>query len=359
MGNVCCCQAHLWKACFTDRLGGNKVSEEIPMITSNGYRAPVSPDTNSDHKVSPHVVVGLYTFSATEEREMSFSKGDRMMVLEDSGEDWLKVQDVNDKKKQGFVPRKFLVEEESLEREDWFFGAISVKEAENVLRLDKNIPGIFLVRYSENSPSGVSLSIKERVSQSEFSVQSYIINVTDNGNLFLVKGHEFPDLKALIHHHTGSENASPKLTQPCHKLRPQMYDLSYETSQEKNWEIPLQDLDIGQQISSGNFGVVYRAVWKNKTTVAVKKLKQDDVESLEEFKKEAEIMKAIKHDCILALFGIASGDNHLFIVTEFMENGSLRSFLHKNRNRLTKTDLLDFSKQCIRMCYNASYNEVL
>jgi hypothetical protein len=102
-------------------------------------------------------------------------------------------------------------------------------------------------------------------------------------------------------------------------------------SMKKVWQIGEQELTFEREIARGAFGVVHRAVW-NDIVVAVKMLARQaesvQVEETEEFDREVRFMQAVRHSNIVLFFGAGVTDNGLpFLVTEFMERGSLNVVL--------------------------------
>ena len=86
------------------------------------------------------------------------------------------------------------------------------------------------------------------------------------------------------------------------------------------------------------------ALWQEKTEVAVKQLKMGN-NSVEPFMKEALIMMDLQHQNILTLYGVVS-DQPIWIVTEYMVNGSLSKFLSYGEGRdFSFMQLLDISLQ--------------
>lgn len=90
--------------------------------------------------------------------------------------------------------------------------------------------------------------------------------------------------------------------------------------------IPFDEMTIEDEIGRGAFGVVYSARWRG-SKVAVKKLLSDVSEKdLDDFKSEAVTMTNLRpHVNVVQMLGICL--EPLCIVTEFMEDGSLSSFL--------------------------------
>ncbi|KAJ8558320.1 hypothetical protein K7X08_005086 [Anisodus acutangulus] len=96
------------------------------------------------------------------------------------------------------------------------------------------------------------------------------------------------------------------------------------------WEIPWEDLHVGERIGIGSFGEVYRAEW-NGTEVAVKKFMNQDITSdaLAQFKCEIEIMLRLRHPNVVLFMGAVTRPPNLSILTEFLPRGSLYKLLHR------------------------------
>lgn len=73
--------------------------------------------TRPQQRTTGPVVVAVYSYSARDFEDVSFQKGDRMEVLDDSDGDWLTVFHLTTKK-QGLVPRNFVAPEKSVESEE-------------------------------------------------------------------------------------------------------------------------------------------------------------------------------------------------------------------------------------------------
>ncbi|CAN6457160.1 unnamed protein product [Victoria cruziana] len=97
-----------------------------------------------------------------------------------------------------------------------------------------------------------------------------------------------------------------------------------------DWEIPWEDLQIGERIGLGSYGEVYRADW-NGTEVAVKKFLDQDLsgDAIQQFKCEVEIMLRLRHPNVVLFMGAVTRPPNLSILTEFLPRGSLFRLLHR------------------------------
>ncbi len=98
-------------------------------------------------------------------------------------------------------------------------------------------------------------------------------------------------------------------------------------------------------IGGGEFGDVCKGKLKNSssvwTTVAIKTLKVGSSEKNRcDFLTEASIMAQFHHENIICLEGVVTQSHPYMIITEYMDNGSLDTFLRLNSWRLNIFDLV-------------------
>jgi len=102
-----------------------------------------------------------------------------------------------------------------------------------------------------------------------------------------------------------------------------------------------------ESIGEGASGKVFKGLYRQQE-VAVKIITTPNLKNqLEEFKKELEIMKVVKSNYCVKLFGITL-EPKLCMVMEFCENGSLYNLLLKNTSKVDWPLALTF---CYDMCH--------
>ncbi|KAL6049247.1 Tyrosine-protein kinase abl1 [Balamuthia mandrillaris] len=103
---------------------------------------------------------------------------------------------------------------------------------------------------------------------------------------------------------------------------------------EGGFAIRFKDLEFGEQIGQGSFGVVYRGTWRL-TDVAIKMLNNLTEEQLKEFRQEVELMQNLRpHSNVVLLLGVCLEEDHpLCIITELMPKGSLLRFLQSEEGK--------------------------
>ncbi|KAJ3405160.1 hypothetical protein HDU80_001836 [Chytriomyces hyalinus] len=94
----------------------------------------------------------------------------------------------------------------------------------------------------------------------------------------------------------------------------------------------MKRLKLGEAVGRGAFGVVFRALHLDTgQTYAVKQIKTDKMSSLElrGIMTEIDLLKNLYHENIVSYQGFSQTSEHLNIIMEYCENGSLHSILQK------------------------------
>ncbi|XP_061744193.1 tyrosine-protein kinase ABL2 isoform X5 [Nerophis ophidion] len=265
----------------------------------------------------PNLFVALYDFVASGDNTLSITKGEKLRVLgyNQNGE-WSEVRSKNG---QGWVPSNYITPVNSLEKHSWYHGPVSRSAAEYLL--SSLINGSFLVRESESSPGQLSISLRY-----EGRVYHYRINTSSDGKVYVTSESRFATLAELVHHHsTVADGLVTTLHYPAPKCnKPTVYGVS---PIHDKWEMERTDITMKHKLGGGQYGEVYVGVWKKyNLTVAVKTLKEDTME-VEEFLKEAAVMKEVKHPNLVQLLGVCTLEPPFYIVTEYMPHGNLLDYL--------------------------------
>uniref|UniRef100_A0A674CKJ5 receptor protein-tyrosine kinase n=1 Tax=Salmo trutta TaxID=8032 RepID=A0A674CKJ5_SALTR len=128
-------------------------------------------------------------------------------------------------------------------------------------------------------------------------------------------------------------------------IDPFTYEDPNEAVREFAKEIDVSCVKIEEVIGAGEFGEVYKGrlkpAGKRELYVAIKTLKAGYVEKQRrDFLSEASIMGQFDHPNIIRLEGVVTKSRPVMIITEFMENGALDSFLRQNDGQFTVIQLV-------------------
>ncbi|XP_061792309.1 tyrosine-protein kinase Lyn isoform X2 [Nerophis lumbriciformis] len=284
------------------------------------------------------VVVGIYPYQGVHPDDLTFHKGEKMAVLEENGEWWKAKLLTSDK--EGFIPSNYVAQADTMETELWFFKGMTGKDAERHLLTSANKAGDFIIRDSETSKGNYALSIRDLDVGGTESVKHYRIRVLDHGGFYISPKISFPDINSLIKHYQHKAGGlCRKLERPCAKPEAQ------RPWDKDAWEIPKESITMVKRLGAGQFGDVWMAYYNNTTKVAVKTLKPGTM-TVEAFLAEANVMKTLQHHRLVRLYAVVTRTQPIYIITQFMANGSLLDFLKTKAGcRLTLPRLIDFSAQ--------------
>uniref|UniRef100_A0A8C2XYS0 Tyrosine-protein kinase n=1 Tax=Capra hircus TaxID=9925 RepID=A0A8C2XYS0_CAPHI len=233
------------------------------------------------------IFVALYDYEARTTEDLSFKKGERFQIINNTEGDWWEARSIATGK-NGYIPSNYVAPADSIQAEEWYFGKMGRKDAERLLLNPGNQRGIFLVRESETTKGAYSLSIRDWDEVRGDNVKHYKIRKLDNGGYYITTRAQFDTLQKLVKHYTGT--------------------------------------------------------WNGTTKVAIKTLKPGTMMP-EAFLQEAQIMKKLRHDKLVPLYAVVS-EEPIYIVTEFMSKGSLLDFLKEGDGKYLKLpQLVDMAAQ--------------
>uniref|UniRef100_A0A8R1DJF9 Tyrosine-protein kinase n=1 Tax=Caenorhabditis japonica TaxID=281687 RepID=A0A8R1DJF9_CAEJA len=215
----------------------------------------------------------------------------------------------------------------------FYHGAVPRVDAEESLRA----PGDFLLRKAE-SKDGVVLVISVRKEPTGFThiplnvekdLKTYYfdISVKDTSVIEVINAH-------LSRNVPISTRSGVLIRKPVFR---------------STWILRHEDVIINKKIGSGAFGEVFLARMVDPTSeylldCAVKTMKQEaSTDAKLRFHKEARMMrKNYKHNHVVMIFGVATLNSPLLIVMELCPNGSLISYLRKNKGKVSLLEKLRF-----------------
>uniref|UniRef100_A0A3B5K720 Tyrosine-protein kinase n=1 Tax=Takifugu rubripes TaxID=31033 RepID=A0A3B5K720_TAKRU len=338
--------------------------------------------------------IALYEYDARTEDDLSFKKGEKFHIINNTEGDWWEARSL-DTGNSGYIPSNYVAPVDSIQAEEWYFGKMGRKDAERQLLADSNQRGTFLIRESETTKGAYSLSIRDWDDNKGDHVKHYKVRKLDNGGYYITTRSQFDTVQELVEHYT--ERAAGlccRLIGSCKRGMPKLADLSVKTKD--MWEIPRESLQLIKKLGNGQFGEVWMGsndglcyyltkpchnstpltmglgrdawevsretlfrqrklgqgcfgdvwmgMWNGTTKVAVKTLKPGTM-SPEAFLEEAQIMKRLRHDKLVQLYAVVS-EEPIYIITEFMSQGSLLDFLKDGEGQNLKLpQLVDMAAQ--------------
>jgi energy-coupling factor transporter ATP-binding protein EcfA2 len=90
-----------------------------------------------------------------------------------------------------------------------------------------------------------------------------------------------------------------------------------------------EDYEIIEELGRGGFATTYRAVTKSsRLPVAIKVFHSGSGQYVRAMAKEIELLKSIKHEALVEIFGVGSSKDQLFVTMEFVQGASLEKLNH-------------------------------
>lgn len=112
----------------------------------------------------------------------------------------------------------------------------------------------------------------------------------------------------------------------------------------REWEIPYDELKIGEPIGTGRFGTVYRGNWHGDVAIKVLNMDyySDDDKTLEAFKLEVATFRKTRHENLVLFMGACMKPPRLAIVTSMSKGMTLYTHIHlrKDKFNMNKTTII-------------------
>ncbi|XP_014899766.1 proto-oncogene tyrosine-protein kinase Src isoform X3 [Poecilia latipinna] len=322
------------------------VDTDSQLVTNNaGLVLFGGVDNNRITPTGVTTFVALYDYESRTETDLSFKKGERLQILNNTRKincregDWWLANSLTTGK-SGYIPSNYVAPSDSIQAEEWFFAKITRRDSERMLLALENRRGTFVVRESETTKGAYCLSVLDCDNTRGLNVKHYKIRKLDSGGFYITSRTPFATLQQLVNHYRKhADGLCHTLTDVCPVLKPQTQGLSKDA-----WEIPRESLRLEVKMGQGCFGEVWRGTWNGTTQVAIKTLKPGTM-SPEAFLQEAQVMKKLRHEKLVQLYAVVS-EEPIYIVTEFMDQGSLLEFLKGQYSAMLRLpQLVDFASQ--------------
>ncbi|XP_047449785.1 proto-oncogene tyrosine-protein kinase Src isoform X4 [Mugil cephalus] len=292
--------------------------------------------------------VALYDYESRTASDLSFRKGERLQIVNNTEGDWWLARSL-DTGESGYIPSNYVAPSDSIQAEDhlkltlesrWYFGKITRRDSERLLLSLENRRGTFLVRESETTKGAYCLSVLDYDNTKGLNVKHYKIRKLDSGGFYITSRTQFSTLQMLVNHYRKhADGLCHSLSDICPVLKPQTQGLSKDA-----WEIPRESLRLDLKLGQGCFGEVWMGTWNGTTRVAIKTLKPGTM-SPEAFLQEAQVMKKLRHEKLVQLYAVVS-EEPIYIVTEYMGQGSLLDFLKGDMGKMLRLpQLVDMASQ--------------
>uniref|UniRef100_A0A1I8EHM3 Tyrosine-protein kinase n=1 Tax=Wuchereria bancrofti TaxID=6293 RepID=A0A1I8EHM3_WUCBA len=266
--------------------------------------------------------------------------------------------------KQTSVDRRYVANNEQYPK-PWYHGNITREHTEKIL--SGQADGTFLVRDSTNFPGDYTLCMAFNGKVEHYRIYQL------NGILTCDHEETFGNLTQLIAHYKRDADGL------CHRLITPVISDDYRITRdnesleeririfrEASLIISRSEIHLGDIIGHGEFGDVLLGDYEGQR-VAVKVLKRSEM--VQSLLDEAKFMIGLKHVNLVALLGVVIDDaREMFMMTEYMANGNLASYLtstytfilvdflrSRGRHQVEKMQLTQFA---IDICEGMKFLEI-
>ena len=271
---------------------------------------------------TPPIYLAVCSNYTTKDTYISFELGDEMELLEQMNSSELRINHLRSGR-CGIVPKTSVQLDEATPLR------LAVEDIGIIQRylMQYSTPDAYFIRRSTTQPKALVMNISQFNGQYNTSHWNYLIRIHASNNFFYFSQKEqlkhlfFSSFQQIIC------NEHVRSIIPLTEILP--YSVQFD---EKIWRIPFSELKIEHSIGKGQFGEVYRAKWhqtRRIIPVAVKRLYIRGIKRV--IQREIETMKKLINLYVVTLCGVSqntnTNTNEIFIVTELMENGDLKSWL--------------------------------
>ncbi|XP_076595693.1 tyrosine-protein kinase BTK [Chaetodon auriga] len=321
------------------RRGSRKPLPPTPTEDKPGWPLPPQPPEQPAPSVGM-TVIAEYTYTPVTPQDLELRRDEEYTILEMSDPNWWRARDKYGK--EGYIPSNYVVEAENgLERFDWYCKNMNRSQAEKLLKTE-NKDGGFLVRDSSKAGKYTVSLFSKGGGETGGSCRHYNICTTSQGQFYLAEKHNFSTIPELINYH--QHNAAGMVSRlkyiVSNRARPpSTAGLGYGV-----WEIDPHNLTFIKELGTGQFGVVKYGKWQGQHDVAIKMIKEGSM-SEDDFIEEAKIMMKLRHENLVQLYGVCTKQRPIYIVTEFLSNGCLLTYLREGlKQHPTAVQLLEMCK---------------
>uniref|UniRef100_A0A671LRG2 Tyrosine-protein kinase Yes n=1 Tax=Sinocyclocheilus anshuiensis TaxID=1608454 RepID=A0A671LRG2_9TELE len=164
MGCACCKQRKASKAVSSpnscDTGNGTQALEPSRYIADPTFNSGIIPNFNDFSNPAPSsnfnssrpapitgggvtLFIALYDYDARTEDDLSFQKGEKFHIINNTEGDWWEARSL-DTGKSGYIPSNYVAPVDSIQAEEWYFGKMGRKDAERQLLPGTMSPEAFL-----------------------------------------------------------------------------------------------------------------------------------------------------------------------------------------------------------------------
>ncbi|XP_060049001.1 kinase suppressor of Ras 2 [Erinaceus europaeus] len=99
----------------------------------------------------------------------------------------------------------------------------------------------------------------------------------------------------------------------------------------QEWDIPFEQLEVGELIGKGRFGQVYHGRWHGEVAIRLIDIERDNEDQLKAFKREVMAYRQTRHENVVLFMGACMSPPHLAIITSLCKGRTLYSVVRDSK----------------------------
>ncbi|XP_023198126.1 kinase suppressor of Ras 1 isoform X4 [Xiphophorus maculatus] len=152
-------------------------------------------------------------------------------------------------------------------------------------------------------------------------------------------GGEYEEDREEMMGNIGSDGECDELDDlPCSRGHQWKGPISRKPSQTsvylQEWDIPFEQLDLGELIGKGRWGRVHKGRWHGEVAIRLLEIDGNNQDHLKLFKKEVMNYRQTRHENVVLFMGACMAPPHLAIITSFCKGRTLYSVVRDTKNNL-------------------------
>uniref|UniRef100_A0A8C4PLU5 non-specific serine/threonine protein kinase n=1 Tax=Equus asinus asinus TaxID=83772 RepID=A0A8C4PLU5_EQUAS len=116
----------------------------------------------------------------------------------------------------------------------------------------------------------------------------------------------------------------------------------------QEWDIPFEQVELGEPIGQGRWGRVHRGRWHGEVAIRLLEMDGHNQDHLKLFKKEVMNYRQTRHENVVLFMGACMNPPHLAIITSFCKGRTLYSFVRDPKTSLDINKTRQIAQEIIK-----------
>ncbi|XP_044926263.1 kinase suppressor of Ras 1 isoform X8 [Mustela putorius furo] len=123
----------------------------------------------------------------------------------------------------------------------------------------------------------------------------------------------------------------------------------------QEWDIPFEQVELGEPIGQGRWGRVHRGRWHGEVAIRLLEMDGHNQDHLKLFKKEVMNYRQTRHENVVLFMGACMNPPHLAIITSFCKGRTLHSFVRDPKTSLDINKTRQIAQEIIKEILSACW----